>query len=190
MGFLAYFLKSREMIYRRQQKLATSQVDQMENKCSLRLENCPLFFRRKATVVAVTRLWGMTQKTSKWACVSLFQKRATLPILWLFKAGGLFWVKMVHLGIVPLRVKIKTQQGPKLIFLWPFYNWLYLCLTLISYYHFHFEVSDKLSLFIHSLLANSKNGQKEIRENWASASKIQASTVSAYHPTFFFSHNV
>ena len=36
MGFLAYFLKSREMIYRRQQKLATSQVNQMENKCSLR----------------------------------------------------------------------------------------------------------------------------------------------------------
>ena len=53
----------------------------------------------------------------------------------------------------------------------------------MSYYHFHLEVSDKLSLFIHSLLANSKNGQKEIWENWAlSKSQLQYILSS----TFFF----
>ena len=53
----------------------------------------------------------------------------------------------------------------------------------MSYYHFHLEVSDKLSLFIHSLLANSKNGQKEIRENWA-LSKIPAAVYLIIY--FFF----
>ena len=53
----------------------------------------------------------------------------------------------------------------------------------MSYYHFHLEVSDKLSLFIHSLLANSKNGQKEIWENWA-LSKIPAAVYLIIY--FFF----